>query len=400
MRLAFLCGALEPGRDGVGDYARRLAGQCIRQGHACALVSLADSHITEIQSAPQEIEGTPIPALRLPALLPWKTRTIRAHEQLAAFKPDWTSFQFVPFAFHAKGLCFGLGKYLEEINGAAAWHVMFHELWLGLGQNSPAKDRIYGALQRRIVLDLNTRLRPRVVHTQADPYRRVLARDHIQASILPLISNIPQIHQDGWDGLLEPLVSGAMGEQAERSTLYLAGILGGVHPEWNAAAPVDALLPLVRRAQKRLVLVFHGKNNLSPEAFDTMKAALQGRAHVVVAGQRSDAEISRILNTLDFGLATSPRQIIQKSGSVAAMLEHGLTVLMTRNDWRLREQNPPPDASFPRLLTPEQLAGLGTLPARDRTPQDGHSVQRVAGRFLDALKASVPAGKTAMACAC
>lgn len=32
MRLAFICVSLEPGRDGVGDYTRSLAAECIRQG--------------------------------------------------------------------------------------------------------------------------------------------------------------------------------------------------------------------------------------------------------------------------------------------------------------------------------------------------------------------------------
>jgi hypothetical protein len=41
MRIVFLCFSLEPGRDGVGDYTRALAGELIRPGHeVCAVAML------------------------------------------------------------------------------------------------------------------------------------------------------------------------------------------------------------------------------------------------------------------------------------------------------------------------------------------------------------------------
>lgn len=42
MRIAFSTGCLAPGRDGVGDYTRTLAGECARRGHTLALVSLGE----------------------------------------------------------------------------------------------------------------------------------------------------------------------------------------------------------------------------------------------------------------------------------------------------------------------------------------------------------------------
>lgn len=385
MKIAFLCGNLEPGRDGVGDYARRLAGELIRQGHASALVGLNDLHVSEAQFDPQETDGVSVPVLRLPGEMPWNERVIEAREWLERFNPAWLSFQFVPFGFHRKGLCFGLGKWLAAVNPGAAWHVMFHELWLGLGEDAPAKERIYGALQRHITLDLVARLRPNIVHTNAEPYRRVLKREGIKASILPLFSNIPRADRDGWDALLGPLVSQAIGKPTDRADVYLAGVLGGVHPEWSAEKAVEVVLPLVRRFQKRLVLVFHGKNNLSPDTFSQMKSALKGRAEVVVTGERPGAEISRILNTLDLGLATSPRQNIQKSGSAAAMLEHGLQVLVTRDDWRLRDSYFLPDAGSAQLLSPVDFAVREHLPVRDEQFYEGNNVHKIARQMITAM---------------
>ena len=55
MKLLFLCSSLEPGRDGVGDYTRRLAGECLRQGHEVRLLSLNDKG--EIRSRLLETNG-------------------------------------------------------------------------------------------------------------------------------------------------------------------------------------------------------------------------------------------------------------------------------------------------------------------------------------------------------
>jgi len=388
MKTAFLCGSLEPGRDGVGDYTRRLAGELIRRGHPSVAVALNDPHIAETGFGSQEIEGTSVSVLRLPGAVPWGKRMIESRNWAGGFNPDWLSLQFVPFGFHRKGLYFGLGRNLARINAKASWHVMFHELWLGLGEKSRVKHRVWGALQRLIVMDLMSRLRPRIVHTQAETYRVVLKREKIAASILPLFSNIPYMEGDAWDGLLEPLVAAVVGRHPDRTELYLAGVLGMVAPEWNAERAVATLLPLVQRFHKRLVLVFFGKSNMNLVAVNELRLTLRNRADVVAAGERTSSEMSKILQTLDIGIATTPRQVIQKSGSAAAMLEHGLTLLVIRDDWRLRGPDAPPEEKSRRLLSPGEFAVLKTLPARDLQRPGNTGVKRVADQMLEAMEST------------
>jgi hypothetical protein len=386
MKTAFFCSSLEPGRDGVGDYTRRLAGEWIRQGYQTMAVALNDSHITETVLEAQEIEGASIPVMRLPSVAPWSNRTKEARIELGAFNPHWISLQFVPFGYHPKGLSFGVGKRLADLNINASWHIMFHELWLGLGENSSVKDRIWGAMQRLIILDMVRRLRPRIAHTHAEPYRIALKRANIPASILPLFSNVPYVEHDGWVDLLEPLLRKAIGRRPNRKQIYLAGVFGGVPPEWKAQEAVNILFPLAQSCQKRIVLVFLGKNNLPAESIDQLKLTLQNRADIITVGERSSIEISQILQSLDLGLATTPIQVIQKSGAFAAMLEHGMPVLAIRDDWRLRGTNLQPDETFPRLFSPSQFALLKTLPTRDLQQSGGSSVKHVAGRMLSAMK--------------
>jgi len=88
------------------------------------------------------------------------------------------------------------------------------------------------------------------------------------------------------------------------------------------------------------------------------------------------------------GLATTPLQIIQKSGSVAAMLEHGLTVLVNRDDWHLRGTNFQMTEFSPRLIVSKQLSLLETLPSRNPWNSEGNGARRIAGQMLAGMKAS------------
>jgi hypothetical protein len=397
MRLAFFCSSLEPGQDGVGDYTRRLAAECIRQGSPSVIVALNDLHVERAVFESQLLENISILVLRLSSLSPWNERIAEARKWIAAFHPDWMSLQFVPFGYHAKGLCFGLGEKLSGIHPSAPWQIMFHELWLGLGANSSLKHRLWGGLQRHIIRDLVRQLRPRIVHTQADPYQQALQRENISAAILPLFGNITYAPGNGWDELLAPLVPDAASEGRNRDRFYLAGVFGAIHPEWSAQKTAALLLPLVERARQQLVLVFFGKNNLAPDALDRLKRMLPGRAAVIVTGEKSNPEISRILQALDLGLATSPYQVIQKSGTVAAMLEHGLQVLVTRDDWHLVGADSRPLAKSPRLLLPDQFVQLEALPVRDPQMPPNSGVRTVAEKLMGAIKLRSPAAAPVLA---
>jgi len=74
VKVVFLCSSLEPGRDGVGDYTRRLAAELVRQGHFSAVVSLNDKYISDVFNDIQQSEGTKLAVLRLPSVWPMKAR--------------------------------------------------------------------------------------------------------------------------------------------------------------------------------------------------------------------------------------------------------------------------------------------------------------------------------------
>lgn len=335
MKILLVCGSLEHGRNGVGDYTRRLAIELKRLGQQVRILALADvspesrtlKQMIEFQSA----DGDSIECLRLSANLPWRRRAALAKEWLTNFPADWVSLQFVPFAYHPKGICLGLGRHFRHAVGRANVHIMFHELWLGLEEKPTAKHRVWGYIQKHAIRRLNRVLQPSFVTTHADPYQQALQRESIDASILPLFGNISPEKGNAWQDIFAPMVSTLATEDAERKRFYLAGVFGAVYPGWHLDRVVRVVAPLAEKTNTRLVIVFFGKSNLGEHAIEVMQKKAGAEALLLSLGERSETDVSRILNTLDLGLSTSPLYLIQKSGAYVAMREHGLPVLAVRD---------------------------------------------------------------------
>ena len=106
----------------------------------------------------------------------------------------------------------------------------------------------------------------------------------------------------------------------------------------------------------------------------------------VLLGEKSPDEVSQLLQTLDFGIATHPWALAGKSGAVAAMLDHGLPVIVPRDDWTLRHK-PFPVPSINPLMTrlsempPELMAGrlAWRKPPKARLPE-------IAQKFLTSME--------------
>ena len=100
-------------------------------------------------------------------------------------------------------------------------------------------------------------------------------------------------------------------------------------------------------------------------------------------GELPAEQISWMLQETDIGLATTPWPVIEKSSSAAAFLDHGIPVLVSREDSTFRRVPSDPAVPLDRAVRLRDLvAGRRELPAkvppRSRLPA-------VAGEFLRAL---------------
>jgi hypothetical protein len=381
VRTLLVTGGLEPSRDGVGDYTRWLAVESARQGASCRLLALADRHIgTPIVH--HDISG--LDALRLPFSMPWAERLRLAKRFLAASPPDWVSLQFVPYSFQRWGIAARLVRALPELVGGSRLHVMFHEIWIEGGAS--ARRRLVSAAQRRTLLAL-ARFPRSLVHTSNLTYQYALAEHGVRAGRLPLFGSIP-IAPGNAAGWLAPQLEGvgcdALSDDGRRrDSWWLFALFGTIHPVWPPQPLLDELQSAASAAGKRLALVSAGRPGAGEFILTGMAKDLGSRVPMLQLGEQPAARISQLFNSVDFGIATTPFALIGKSATVAAMLDHGLPIVVNRDDCRWPAPETDDDREAALLIRmgsdlADRLRHARRLPAVWRLP-------RVAGRWLGEL---------------
>jgi len=334
LKILFICGSLEAGRDGVGDYVRRLSLQIIQHGHQVALAAFNDRHISEVQKSTIKTDKGDILMLRLPEAQQENDRLSMLRQWVNEIDPDWLSLQFVPFSFQRKGLIFGLTKKLEAVGKGRKWHIMFHELWVGMDVESGNKELVWGMVQRYLDKHLLNVLKPAVVHTHTGVYKKQLEVLGTHAILLPLFSNIPVSSAEKIAGKLE--------NGAKVTTDIDVVIFGGIH----TGAPIAALAKEVAAYEKekglKIRLVIIGKSG--NEQLNWINEWKSAGLTVLPLGEQTEEKVSELLADAKFGIFTTPIALVEKSGSVAAMREHGLQLLCVSRSWNPRnmkmEKNP------------------------------------------------------------
>lgn len=320
MKILFLCGSLEPGRDGVGDYTRRLSCELINSNHQSTIIALNDRFISESREEIQHDNGCSVLVARFASSVSWEVRISGAKSFLQSFDPDWVSLQFVPFSFHPRGLLLNLPSFLTEIGGERKWHMMFHELWVGMEKETSFKMKAWGWLQQLLIKKLINKIKPVVIHTQSLVYQYQLQKIGFKASILSLFSNIPL------------LPNSLHIEKQERDFTMIA--FGSLYPTSRLMQFAAEVKQFANQNNKKATVKFAGRNGYYlPE----WKAAFSKEGiEAITIGELGADKVSYTLQEADLGISTTPFILSQKSGSVSAMLAHGLPVICLGRPWTVQ----------------------------------------------------------------
>jgi len=338
MKIVFITASLETGKDGVGDYTQRLAGALRERGWHVVCISLADRFVSkksESDYSVRPMKGNDSDVLRLSAEIPWQKRFEILQRVINTFQPDWLSLQYVPYGWHQRGLPFSLPQRLASLEGNFRWHIMFHELWIGEETGYSLFQKVIGWFQKRIVRELASTTRA-LLHTSNLQYVTRLRNESCPAKLLPLFSNIP---------ITPPLFlrdkvlleAGVEPDQQDDSHRWIFVLFGAIHPEWSPE-PLILRIDALRRLEGRppCLVVVLGRCSMRMVQ-RVSNACLQSNWGFLYKGELPSPLISSYLQCADFGLATSPYSLIGKSGSVAAMQEHGLPVVVSRLEGMDRE---------------------------------------------------------------
>lgn len=330
---------------------------------------------------------TEVGAFRLSSATSWRERMNAAGKWLTAQGADWLSLQFVPYGFHPKGVVTGLGERLAPLAKVADnTHLMLHELWIGAESGASLRHRLVGWAQRRAVTSLVRRLAPRLVHTSNEAYRHLSAQSGIAAQLLPLCGNIPVV--DGIDPCwLEEawLRAGVPADFVRpRERCWWFGLFGSIHPEWSCEPLFGYIASAARREGRRVLIGSIGRQGAGRSLW--LDLPRRYGFELCALGERCPEEVSAFLQGIDFGIATTPWQLVGKSGTAAAMLEHGLPVIVSRDDVRLRTSANPTTGTDPLLYKMDAQLPHWLLHAKKRAPAP-NNLATLANRFVHDLKA-------------
>ena len=312
MKIVFICGSLEPGRDGVGDYVRQLAGELLRQGNQVAGVALNDKYTEQEICFIQTLNQDELPILRIPATWPTNRRFQRAQQWVEKFQPAWISLQFVPYAFQSKGLPLLLSWHLRDLIRGRHVHLMVHEAWVGTEDDTGLKRRLLAWLQKTVVKKTISGLRPSVIHTHLPIYRTRLQNLGWNALPLPLFSNIPIV----------PSLP-----QVDESNVFRIGIFSQADTSGPFIVFLASLAQYLAHCNRHCQVLLIGGAPTKMHALTTILEALphlQGQIHYT--GFLTPTQLSITLQTCHLGLTPIPQHGLGKSGTVAAFIAHGIPV--------------------------------------------------------------------------
>ncbi|CAA6693502.1 MULTISPECIES: glycosyltransferase family 4 protein [unclassified Lentimonas] len=367
MKISFICGSLNPGRDGVGDYTRRLATQLSADGHKCQLISINDH-----ETAPARIEDG-IEIVRFQNALTGAHSEAIA-EAIARWDPQWISLQFVCFAFHPKGFIHHLTPIIQALRTDRKLEIMFHELWVGEQPSIPFKHKIMGRIQQWLILHALSKWSPDSLHTSNRLYQYILERHGYKAERLPIFGNIAIAHA--------PTAADFTRAENERIVLFPFS----QRHDWNVNETLTRLNEMATASATVLKLIQIGSLRSGLQHWDTINAYADNHGwQCQCLGAQSEETLSQWMQAADIGISSAHIHLADKSGAAVAMHEHGLPVICTITDpvsKQFKEAACPSEGLFSFFDTHETLTNLFKQPSK-RTPQARLPI--IADRWIKSL---------------
>lgn len=362
LRIVLVCGSVEPGRDGVGDYTRTLAQELVRRGVGVWVVALADRHVEGevVRELSQVPGGGAIPILRLPGGRPWSSVDQAVAELVAEADPTLLSLQYVPWSFGPRGVAPALGRRLAAAAPGRPWHVMFHETWMS--HRGAVRHWVLAEAQRHSILMTLRALGPRLVNVSVAANQQRLARQGWDSSILPIFGSIP------------PVVIPDPSPRGDRCRVVF---FGAPPDDDDLALFAEGLRELGRHRPVTAVLA--GGATEARARFGRQLAAALDTDTVLVedAGFLDPARLSELLLGSDVGALRYAGALAGKSSALLTMLEHGLPV------WAPMWTGEPLDLPFRAELVFQRLADATEA---QRLPPASF-VTEVAEQFLHQVRA-------------
>ena len=313
MRILFLCGSVEPGRDGVGDYTLKLARGLATEGYNVRILAINEKNsINDGRTGSSKIN-----TYRLSNNSSWQKRQKSIIKIIRAFTPEIVSLQFVPNSFNKKGLPYflpGMVQKLQQNN--FQWHIMFHELWIANHRANSIKEFLIREAQKIIIKKLIKRTGKAFIDTSNAYYKKMLKSLDVESGISPVFSNIPRAEKQNIDMPVK-----------NRGNKIVCILFGNIQYSNSLSTRLlEFSNEIYRQLRKKVCILQLGINRdqRSAQVLLELSQILQ----IKFLGFRDDLEVAKMMVSSDVGLSNHLPQFINKSGSISSMLYNDLPVIL------------------------------------------------------------------------
>ena len=280
MNICFITGPYKPNRCGISDYIALLTNELKYLGHSISLIDI---------EKPLDFS--------------------KANKKL--LDSELISMQFAPYLFSTNGLCGShLLKFARFLEGKRV-HINFHEIWIGAYPTAKLIEKVNGFRQKREILNFLRLVRPEIITcTNAASLDR-LNCSKINAQYLYLFGNIPFSPTDLKNDTKKVKVA----------------VFGTPYSKFPYLILFQRLVEIANFTGKSVELKILGRQRDDEALLKIKDLSKKFEIFIHECGELPTESISHELQQCDLGICTTPFDIIGKSGSTAAMLEHGLPVL-------------------------------------------------------------------------
>lgn len=291
MRVCFIAGSRTTARCGISDYVDLLSLNLQKIGHKVENLEF------------QKITGKSKVSSTLP-------------------DADVFSVQFAPYAFSHRGLA---GKSLvqlaTELSGKNT-HINFHEVWIGAYSSANWKEKICGWRQKKEILKFLKRTKPKLITSTNSAGIDRLKNEGIYTKHLYLFGNVPFSRVP-------------INNKPNALRIVFFGTLYQKFPYELLAKTLNQISKIT---QKKLEIQLIGRQREGQGLRKLKSIAADFNFPLSETGELTFEQISHLFQDCEIGVSTTPYDVIGKSGTTAAMLEHGLPIL-TYDDGDTRKEN-------------------------------------------------------------
>jgi hypothetical protein len=322
--ILFICGCLESGKDGVGDYSLELANSFADENFRVYVVAVNDVYVVE-KSEYNSVKGSSVEILRLSQSLSWKQRGVIFQSFLNKVNPALISLQYVPYSFGKYGLPYAFTRIMKKyVRGRCKnIHIMFHELWIADARAHTWKEFVFRFLQKKLIVQLVQNLKPTILSTSNEHYKSMLGKIRLskQIHVFPIFSNISRIQIED------------IGAIRNKNTvnICLFGNLQFSNTLKNRLIQLNSLIYKVFQKRSKFIHIGSDRSGVVKDMLNDQRSNDSDVLDFVKLGFLEAEEISKIMQSCQFGVSNYLPIIYKKSGSIASMLHNGLPVVLVND---------------------------------------------------------------------